>query len=158
MLRMAPSPVPQSGTGEGCASYLECRRVGRIPFSPALCKFGRDLRLAVIRRFLFAAALLIPFAAPAAAGPSWTFCVASAVGSKDIWITSVFPADTGRERLEEELKSQLERQGHQRIVAQCPQPMEDKVSALNAQTTAEEFNRKLGSALHGVPAREFPPR
>ena len=112
----------------------------------------------MIRRFLFAAALLFAFAAPAAAGPSWTFCVASAIGSKDIWITSLFPAQTGRERLEEELKALLERQGHSPIVAQCPQPTEDKVSAVNAQTTAEEFNRKLGSVLHGVPAREFPPR
>ncbi|HLH49893.1 MAG TPA: hypothetical protein VKV96_11165, partial [Roseiarcus sp.] len=109
-------------------------------------------------RFLFAAALLVPFAAPTAASPSWTFCVAAEIGSKDIWITSLFPAETGRERLEAELKALLERQGHQRIVAQCPQPTEDKVSAINAQTTAEEFNRKLGSALHDVPAREFPPR
>ena len=112
----------------------------------------------MIRRFSIAAALTVAFAAPAAANPSWTFCVASALGSKDIWITSLFPAETNRERLEEEMKAFLERQGRQRIVAQCPQPMEDKVSALNAQTTAEEFNRKLGSVLHGVPAREFPPR
>jgi len=112
----------------------------------------------MIRRLLIALLPPFAFAAPAAASPPWTFCVASALGSKDIWITSLFPAETGREKLEEELKALLERQGHQRVVAQCPQPTEDKVSAINAQTTAEEFNRKLGSVLHGVPAREFPPR
>jgi len=111
----------------------------------------------VIRRFLFILTLSFA-AAPAAASPLWTFCVASALGTKDIWITSLFPAEANRERLEQELKALLERQGHPRIVAQCPRPTEDKVSAVNAQTTAEEFNRKLGSVLHGVPAREFPPR
>jgi hypothetical protein len=112
----------------------------------------------VIRRPLFAIIFACAAAAPAAASPGWTFCVASALGSKDIWITSLFTAPTDREKLEEELKAFLERQGRQRIVAQCPQPTEDKVSALNAQTTAEEFNRKLGSVLHGLSAREFPPR
>ena len=112
----------------------------------------------MIRRFSFVFVLFLPLVAPAAASSSWTFCVASALGSKDIWITGLFPAEINRERLEEEMKAFLERQGHQRIVAQCPQPTEDKVTALNAQTTAEEFNRKLGSVLHGVPAREFPPR
>jgi len=112
----------------------------------------------VIRRPLFALLFASVAAAQAAASPGWTFCVASALGSKDIWITGLFAAPTDRERLEDELKAFLERQGRQRVVAQCPQPTEDKVSALNAQMTAEEFNRKLGSVLHGVPAREFPPR
>jgi hypothetical protein len=95
---------------------------------------------------------------PAVASPLWTFCVASALGTKDVWITEVFPATPNRERLEAELKSLLEREGHSHIVAQCPAPSGDKVSVVNAQTTAEEFNRKLGSTLHGVSAREFPVR
>jgi hypothetical protein len=113
----------------------------------------------VIRRVLTALFFSSMFATtPALAGSAWTFCVASALGSKDIWITSLFFAATDRERLETELKSLLERQGHSRIVAQCPEPSEDKVSVLDAQITAEEFNRKLGSVLHSLPAREFPPR
>ena len=97
-------------------------------------------------------------ATPASASPPWTFCVAAALGSKDIWITALFPAAIDRERLEAELKGLLERQGHARIVAQCPQPKDDKVEVVNAQTVAEEYNRKLGNALHAVPAQEFPPR
>jgi hypothetical protein len=104
--------------------------------------------------FLFASL----FAWPAFAGPLWTFCVASALGTTDVWITELFPATPNRERLEAELKGLLERAGHSRIIAQCLTPSDDKVSVVNAQTTAEEFNRKLGSTLQGVPTREFPLR
>ena len=110
---------------------------------------------------LISSALLLQLAyigKPTAASPAWTFCVASALGTHDVWLSSLFVATTDREKLETEFRSLLERQGHSRIVAQCPQPSEDKVSVLNAQTVAEDFNRKLGSALHGVPARDFPPR
>lgn len=92
------------------------------------------------------------------AEPHWTFCVASAQATSDVWITEVFAAPIDRERLETELKSMLARQGHARVDAQCPQPSADKVAVVNAQTTAEEFNRKLGSVLHDLPAHDFPPR
>jgi hypothetical protein len=111
----------------------------------------------MIRRVLIASFSILA-AAPALASPAWTFCVASALGTKDVWITSPFFVSTDRERLEEEFKSHIERQGHSRIVAQCPQPSDDKVAVVNAQTAAEEYNRKLGAVLHGVPAREFPSR
>jgi hypothetical protein len=87
------------------------------------------------------------------AEPRWTFCVASAQGARDVWITNVFAASVARERLEVGMKSALERQGHTRIDAQCPQPSADKVAVINAQTIAEEFNRKLGAVLHDLPAR-----
>lgn len=110
-------------------------------------------------RASIALTLLIFFAAsPVAAGERWTFCVASMLGAKDVWITEVFPAWNDRERLEAELKDVLERQGAPRIVAQCPQPDADKTSVVNAQIAAEEFNRKLGGTLHAVSAQEFPAR
>jgi hypothetical protein len=92
------------------------------------------------------------------AEPQWTFCVASAPGTSDVWITEVFAAPVDRERLETELKSVLARQGHARVDVQCPQPSADKVAAVNAQTTAEQFNRRLGSVLHDMSASDFPPR
>jgi hypothetical protein len=95
---------------------------------------------------------------PALANPAWTFCVASALGTKDVWITSLFQASADRARLEEEFRNLLERAGHTRIVAQCPQPSDDKVAVVNAQTVAEEFNRKLGVFLHDIAPREFSPR
>ena len=94
----------------------------------------------------------------ASAEPRWTFCVASALGTKDVWVTDIFVAHADRERLEIGLRVLLEREGHERVVAQCPQPSDDKVAVVNSQTTAEEFNRKLGSVLHEVSARDFPQR
>jgi hypothetical protein len=110
-------------------------------------------------------ALIIQFAVALALAPSasvaatkWTFCVASETAAKDVWITDVFATIARRESLEIELKALLEGEGHSRIVAQCPQTTADKIASVNAQIAAEEFNRKLGSALHEVPPREFPPR
>jgi hypothetical protein len=97
-------------------------------------------------------------AQPVASGERWTFCVASMLGDKDVWITEVFPAGPDRERLEAEFKNLLERQGSPRVIAQCPQPGDDKTSVVNAQIAAGEFNRKLGAALHAVAAQDFPPR
>jgi hypothetical protein len=109
-------------------------------------------------------AVMVQFVAALVFAPSisvaatkWTFCVASETAAKDVWITDVFPTAARRERLEVDLKALLEREGHSRIVAQCPQTTADKVASVNAQIAAEEFNLKLGSALHEVPAREFPP-
>jgi len=112
-------------------------------------------------RPLIVAPLILVFAlgaSPSRAAPLWTFCVASEYGTKDVWITSLFSPTSDRERLEADLKVLLERQGHANIIAQCPRPSEDKLSVVNAQTTADAFNRNLGSVLHEVPPREFPPR
>jgi hypothetical protein len=116
--------------------------------------------MVVDRRTLLASILgLVAIAAgPAAAAERWTFCVASTLGAKDVWITDVFSVATDRERLEADLKAFLERRGSSRIVVQCPQPSDDKTSVVNAQTGAEDFNRKLGAALHAIAGQEFPRR
>jgi len=105
-------------------------------------------------------ALLILLAAgPAhAAAQRWTFCVAWAPGAKDVWITDVFPAARDRQKLEEDLRALLGRRAASHVVAQCPQPGDDKPSVESAQTGAAEFNRKAGAVLHMVSTQEFPPR
>ena len=110
-------------------------------------------------------AIIIQFAVILALAPSasvaatkWAFCVASEAATNDVWITDVFPTTARRESLEGDFRALLERGGHLHIVAQCPQTSVDKVASINAQIAAEEFNRKLGSALHEISAREFPPR
>jgi hypothetical protein len=115
------------------------------------------LETAMNRRMAIA---LLPaiIATPVAAAERWTFCVATALGAKDAWITEVFSGALDRERLETSLKNLLERQGAARIVAQCPQPGDDKTAVVNAQVAAEDYNRKLGETLHAVGAQEFPPR
>ncbi len=52
----------------------------------------------------------------------------------------------------------LERKGAARPDAQCPEPLEDKTEAVNAEFEAEEFNRELGATLHPAEASEFLPR
>ena len=95
-------------------------------------------------------------AAPAAAaGEAWTFCVASARGGDNVWITDVFAATRDRVRLERDMKAYLARQGLTRVDVQCPAPAVDKTAAINAQFAAIDFNRKLGATLHEVPAREL---
>jgi hypothetical protein len=98
----------------------------------------------------FACVALALAAAPAEAATRWTFCVAESLDARDVWITDVLVAGADRERLENDLKALLVRQGEQRVVAQCPSPSEDKTAVLNAQTGAEEFNRKLGKSLHAL--------
>ena len=47
------------------------------------------------------------------AAQQWTFCVASAQGARDVWISDVFAVTASRQGLEAELKRALERQGHE---------------------------------------------
>ena len=115
-----------------------------------------NLDRAANRRRLIALTLAICVAGPpAGAAELWTFCVATALGGKDVWISDIFPAAVDREELEDGFKSLVERQGSSRVVAQCPQPNEDKVGVVNAQIAAEAFNRKLGAALHAISAQDF---
>ena len=107
-----------------------------------------------MRGRLVALSCVAMIVAPAHAASRWTFCVAAALSGKDVWITDVFATGAERERLERELKTTLARQGEQRVIAQCPEPLDDKTSAVNAQTTAVEFNRKLGRTLHAIPMQE----
>jgi hypothetical protein len=95
---------------------------------------------------------------PEAARAGWTFCVAESSEGKEIWISSVFVAPRDRERLESEFSAYLKRHGTPRPVAQCPAAKDDKTEAVNDQTVAEEFHRKLGDVLHEVPAAEFEPK
>jgi hypothetical protein len=105
-----------------------------------------------------AMSLVAASSAPAAAASElWTFCVAAARGGDNVWITDVFAATRGRERLERDVKAYLARQGATSVDVQCPAPVADKTAAINAQFAAVEFNRKLGAQLHEAPARAAAP-
>ncbi|MGA2487964.1 MAG: hypothetical protein ABSF49_18555 [Roseiarcus sp.] len=72
-------------------------------------------------------------------------------------MTQVFSAYARREVVESELEAFLKRESLSGFVAQCPQPSPNKVAVVNAQTTAIEFNRKLGAVMHELREKEFPP-
>lgn len=111
-----------------------------------------------MKLFMIALLVLAPVlsTAPAFGGTPWTFCVASGLGSKEIWITEVFAAPADRRRLEGQLTNFLLRKGVSPVNAQCPLPRDDKVALLNDRVVAEEFNQKFGSSLHAIGARDFP--
>jgi hypothetical protein len=100
-------------------------------------------------RFVLAALL----AAAAADEERWTFCVAES--GREIWITDVFAAARGRERLEADFEALLRARGVARPVAQCPEPQRDKIEAVNSQFTAAEFHRRLGDTLHSAAAPDI---
>jgi hypothetical protein len=108
-------------------------------------------------RLPFVLVAVLGFAQTASeAAQMWTFCVASAPSGGEVWITDPFASSSGRHALELAMESTLKRREGERVSAQCPQPSSDKVAVVNAQTTAIEFNRKLGAILHEVPERDVP--
>lgn len=111
------------------------------------------------RAALAAVAGLSALAPPGAqAAARWTFCVASALDAKDVWISGIFPPAVDRDQLEDAMKRYARLRGAVRVVAQCPEPVGDPASAVNAQIEAESFNKRLGAALHAVSTQDFPPR
>jgi hypothetical protein len=88
----------------------------------------------------------------------WTFCVASSPNGGEVWITNPFASSSDRRALEAAMQTTLKRRAGERALAQCPKPSSEKIGVINAQTTAIEFNRKLGAILHELPEDEFPPR
>ena len=103
-----------------------------------------------------ALALLLAIVSNAAlASQKWTFCAASDGDSKEVWITGVFKSTKNRRTVESEMQAALRRRTAMRTVVQCPEPSENKVEAVNAQTTAIEFNHRLGLRLHALPLRRL---
>jgi hypothetical protein len=111
-----------------------------------------------MRRSIALVAIAVCLPAVALAQPRWTFCVAASKSGDDVWITDVFLAERSRVELESAFRAMLERKGAARPDAQCPEPLEDKTEAVNAEFEAEEFNRELGATLHPVFVGEFPAR
>ena len=67
----------------------------------------------------------------------WTFCVASAPGGGEVWITKPFASSGDRRALGAAMQSTLKRREGERVLAQCPQPSADKVAVVNAQTDCD---------------------
>jgi hypothetical protein len=94
----------------------------------------------------------------AAADSRWTFCVASALPTRDVWISEVFATALDRERIEGEFKAAIIQTGARRVVAQCPAARDDKTEAINDRFGAVEFNRQLGADVRALSSQQFPPR
>ena len=109
-------------------------------------------------RPLVALVMACAFLPAAAADARWTFCVATAAQSREVWISEVIAATVERAKLEDEFKAAVTRGGATRVDAQCPAPRDDKTEAVNNRFLAEEFNRKLGAEVRAVSVELFPGR
>jgi len=109
-----------------------------------------------MRRLAALAALALSLPAAAQPLPRWTFCVATAADSDEIFMSPVFAADGPRERLEGAFAKTVEKLGAAGASARCASPRADRAVALRALVGAEAVDRERGATLHAVAASDFP--
>lgn len=114
-----------------------------------MMKFRRILRPAA------ALSLWLGALAPAARAADWRFCVAVVADSHKTLISDAFSSAADSDRLERQLESSWQARTGQSVTFQCPTSFADKIDALNAQTVAINFNRKLGYKIEDLPAAEI---
>lgn len=98
-------------------------------------------------------ALAVLLAAPGVAGAGeWRFCVGVAPDSHETVITDIFASPEESARLERRFEAYYRGRDGRALTFQCPRGYGDRVNALNAQTTALEFDRQLGFAVSNLAA------
>jgi hypothetical protein len=103
-----------------------------------------------------ALALLIGIAAPETGWTTeWRFCVGVAPAAHETVITDIFASAAESARIEHRLEAYFRARKGVSLTFQCPRGAPERFSALNAQTAALQFNRKLGNAINGLPAGEI---
>lgn len=103
----------------------------------------------MIRR---AAALALVLASPVHA-QQWRFCVGVAPASHAAVISDIFTGDADSARLEQKLAAWYRVHHGRTLTFQCPRGG-DRLSALNGQTAALQFDRSMGYAVDGLPSQE----
>jgi hypothetical protein len=103
----------------------------------------------MIRR---AVPFVILLASPAAA-QEWRFCVGVAPANHETVISDIFTSGADSARLEQRLQAWYRAHRGRTLTFQCPRGS-DRVSALNGQTAALQFNRTMGYAVNGLPSNE----
>ncbi len=103
-----------------------------------------------------ALAFLLAVTAPATAWTAeWRFCVGVAPAAHETVITDIFASAAESARIEHRLEAYFRARKGMVLTFQCPRGATERFSALNAQTAALQFNRKLGYAVNGLPAAEI---
>jgi hypothetical protein len=107
-------------------------------------------------RVLVTALLVSAFAAAAPAqAQQWRFCVGVAPAAHETIITDIFASAADSARIERKLEAYVRAHRGKSLVFQCPRGVDERVEALNAQTAALQFNRKMGFAVDSLPAAEI---
>lgn len=99
---------------------------------------------------------LLAFAAAAPAkAQDWRFCVGVAPASHEAIITDIFASAADSARIERRLEAYVRSRRGKSVTFQCPRGAEERMDAINAQTAALQFNRKMGFSVDSLPAGEI---
>ncbi len=85
----------------------------------------------------------------------WRFCVGVAPAAHETVITDIFASAAESARIEHRLEAYFRARKGIALTFQCPRGAPERFSALNAQTAALQFNRKMGYAVNGLAAAEI---
>ncbi|WP_298352928.1 hypothetical protein [Rhodoblastus sp.] len=101
----------------------------------------------------FGSALVLPLvAAGAAKADEWRFCVGLAPDSHETVITDIFASPEESTRLERRFEAYYRGRNGRALTFQCPRGYSDRTQALNAQTTALQFDQQMGFAVSNLAA------
>jgi hypothetical protein len=109
---------------------------------------------------LISSALVTCVFGMAAASPAlaqdWRFCVGIAPATHEAVITDVFGSSAESAALEHRFETYFRAKKGRTLTFQCPRGAAERVDALNAQTAALQFNRRMGFSVSGLSAAEIP--
>jgi hypothetical protein len=104
--------------------------------------------------FLCAPALLLALAALPARAEEWRFCFGVAPAAHETIITDIFASGAESAQIEHRLEAYYRMKRGKTLTFQCPRGAPERFAALNAQTAALQFNRRMGFAVDGLPAAD----
>lgn len=84
----------------------------------------------------------------------WRFCVGVAAASHEAVITDVFASPAESARLEHRFEAYFRAKKGHALTFQCPRGASARLDAINAQTTALQFNRQMGFSVSGLTSAE----
>lgn len=97
------------------------------------------------------------FAPGAVLADEWRFCVGVAPAERQTVITDIFDSPAESARVEHRLEAYFHARKARSLTFQCPRGSGERYQALNDQTFALQFNRKMGFSVEGMPAAEIVP-
>jgi hypothetical protein len=112
-----------------------------------------DLAVKINRAIPFLVVALTLAACPARA-QEWRFCVGVAATAHESVITDIFASEAQSAQIEHRLEAYFRSRRGKTLTFQCPRGAQERFAALNAQTTALQFNRQMGFAVSGLPASD----
>lgn len=109
----------------------------------------------VFRPRAISLAVAAVIAAGAARAEEWRFCVGVVPASHETVITDIFASAADGARLERRLESWFRANKGRAATFQCPRGAAERLDAVNAQTTALQFNRQMGFAVSRLSTAEI---